>query len=93
MIDIEFMVQFWVLLHTNKNGSICKYSDNISILNELIRLNIIPSQYSQLVDIYLMYHRHLHEAVLQNKPAEIEAEKIEQEVIQVGKIWKECFCL
>ena len=93
MIDIEFMVQFWVLLHANKNGSICAYSDNISILNELIRLNTIPGQYAQLVDIYLTYHRHLHEAVLQNRPAEIEAEKIEEEVIQVRKIWKECFCL
>lgn len=93
MVDIEFMVQFWVLLHANKNGSICTYSDNISILNELIRLNTIPSQYSQLVDIYLTYHRHLHEAVLQNKPAEIEAEKIDAEVVQVRKIWKQCFSL
>ena len=93
MIDIEFMVQFWVLLHANKNSSICTYSDNISILNELIRLKTIPGQYAQLVDIYLTYHRHLHEAVLQNRPAEIEAEKIEEEVIQVRKIWKECFCL
>ena len=93
MIDIEFMVQFWVLLHANKNGSICAYSDNISILNELIRLNTIPGHYSPLVDIYLTYHRHLHEAVLQNRSAEIEAEKIEAEVIQVQEIWKECFCL
>ncbi len=93
MIDIEFMVQYWVLLHTNKNSSICTYSDNIGILNELIRLNTIPSQHSQLIDIYLTYHRYLHESVLQNKPAEIEAELIEAEVTRVLKSWQECFCL
>ncbi len=93
MIDIEFMVQYWVLLHANKIGSICSYSDNISLLNELIRLNVIPGSQSQLIDIYLTYHRCLHEAVLQNKPAEIEYNLIEAEVTQVLESWKECFCL
>ncbi len=93
MIEIEFMVQYWVLLHANKVGSICSYSDNISFLNELIRLNVIPSSQSQLIDIYLTYHRCLHETVLQNKPAEIASEAIKAEVSQVQKSWKECFCL
>ncbi len=91
MIDIEFMVQYWVLLHANKNGSICSYSDNIRLLNELIRLELISSSYSQLIDNYLIYHRWLHETVLQNKPAEIATEAIEAEVTQVIECWKECF--
>jgi len=91
MIDIEFMVQYWVLLHANKIDSICSYSDNIRLLNELIRLNVIASSYSQLVDIYLTYHRWLHETVLQNKPAEIEFELIEAEVTQVKQCWQSCF--
>ena len=93
MIDIEFMVQYWVLLHANKVGSICSYSDNIGLLNELIRLNVIPSSQSQLIDIYLTYHRCLHETVLQNKPAEIASEAIEAEVTRVKNSWKECFCM
>ena len=93
MIDIEFMVQYWVLRHANKVGSICSYSDNINLLNELIRLNVIPSSQSQLIDIYLTYHHCLHETVLQNKPAEIQSKAIEAEVTQVLKSWKECFCL
>ncbi len=91
MIDIEFMVQYWVLLHANKIDSICSYSDNIHLLNELIRLNVIASSYSQLVDIYLTYHRWLHETVLQNKPAEIAFELIEAEVTQVKQCWHTCF--
>ncbi|MDH5355788.1 MAG: bifunctional glutamine synthetase adenylyltransferase/deadenyltransferase, partial [Gammaproteobacteria bacterium] len=93
MVDIEFMVQYWVLLHANKVGSICSYSDNIGLLNELIRLNIIASSNSQLIDIYLTYHRWLHETVLQNKPAEIASEIIEAEVTRVKQLWKECFNL
>ncbi len=93
MVDIEFMVQYWVLLHANKVGSICSYSDNIGLLNELIRLNIIASSESQLIEIYLTYHRWLHETVLQNKPAEIASENIEAEVTQVKQHWKECFNL
>ena len=93
MIDIEFMVQYWVLLQANKVGSICSYSDNIGLLNELIRLNIIPSSESQLIDIYLTYHRWLHQTVLQNKPAEIASEVIEAEVTKVKQHWKECFNL
>ena len=91
MIDIEFMVQYWALLHANKVGSICSYSDNIRLLNELIRLKVIASSYSQLVDIYLTYHRWLHETVLQNKPAEIASDLIEAEVTQVKQSWQTCF--
>ena len=93
MIDIEFMVQYWALLHANKVACICSYSDNIGLLSELIRLNIISSSQSKLIDIYLTYHRYLHETVLQNKPAEIASEIIESEVAQVQQSWKACFNL
>ncbi len=93
MIDIEFMVQYWVLLHANKNGSICSYSDNIHLLNELIRLELVSSSNAQLIDSYLSYHHWLHETVLLNNPAEILYESIEAEVTQVIQCWKECFNL
>ena len=91
MVDIEFMVQYWVLLHANKVSSISIYSDNISVINELFRLNLISSQQSQLVDIYQKYHRWLHRTVLQNNPAEIALEKIAAEVEHVNNCWNECF--
>ena len=91
MVDIEFMVQYWVLLHANKVSSISIYSDNISVIKELFRLNLISSQQSQLVDIYQTYHRWLHRTVLQNNPAEIALEKIAAEVEHVNNCWNECF--
>ena len=93
MVDIEFMVQFWTLLHANKAGSICSYSDNIGLLKELFRLNLISSPQSQLIDIYRTYHHWLHETVLQNKPAEIESEIIATETQHVINCWNDCFGL
>ena len=93
MVDIEFMVQYWTLLYANKVSSISAYSDNIGLINELFRLNLISSEQSQLVDIYQTYHRWLHRTVLQNKPAEIDCELIAAEVEHVNKCWGKCFDL
>ena len=91
MVDIEFMVQFWTLLYANKFASIASYTDNIGLLNELFRLELITSSQFQLADIYQTYHRCLHETVLQNKPAEIESEVIAAQVEHVVNCWNECF--
>lgn len=93
MVDIEFMVQFWTLLYANKAGSVCSYSDNIGLLNELFRLDLISSSQSQLIDIYKTYHHWLHDTVLQNRPAEIEPEIITLETQHVINCWNECFGL
>ena len=91
MVDIEFMVQYWTLLHANKVSSISTYSDNIGLINELFRLDLISSEQSQLVGIYQTYHRWLHRTVLQNNPAEIASEKIAMAVEHVNNCWNECF--
>lgn len=91
MVDIEFMVQYWALLHANKVSSISAYSDNIGLINELFRLGLISSEQSQLVGIYQTYHRWLHRTVLQNNPAEIASEKIAAAVEHVNNCWDECF--
>ena len=93
MVDIEFMVQYWVLAQANNIGSDCLYSDNIRLLNELFRLNLISSSQSQLAEIYTDYHRLLHESVLQNQSSEVDAEIIEARVNHVVNCWNECFGL
>jgi glutamate-ammonia-ligase adenylyltransferase len=93
MVEIEFLVQFWVLAEANNIGSDCLYSDNIRLLNELFRLNLITSSQSQLVEIYQTYHRLLHESVLQNQSAEVDAEVIAEQINHVVNCWNECFSL
>ena len=93
MVDIEFLVQYWVLLLANNIGSDCLYSDNIRLLNELFRLNLITGAQSRLAEIYTDYHRLLHESVLQNQSSEVDAEIIEAQVNHVKDCWNECFGL
>jgi len=93
MIDIEFMVQYWVLAQANSIGSDCLYSDNISLLKALFRLKLITAAQSQLVEIYQSYHRLLHQSVLQNQSAEVDAESIAEHLAHVKNCWNECFSL
>ena len=93
MVDIEFMVQYWVLSQANSIGSDCLYSDNISLLKALFRQNLITGSQSRLVEIYQSYHRLLHESVLQNKSAEVDAELVAEQFAQVINCWNDCFGL
>ncbi|MCP4389096.1 MAG: bifunctional [glutamate--ammonia ligase]-adenylyl-L-tyrosine phosphorylase/[glutamate--ammonia-ligase] adenylyltransferase, partial [Gammaproteobacteria bacterium] len=93
MVDIEFLVQYWVLAQANNIGSDCLYSDNISLLNELFRLNLITGSQSQLAEIYTDYHRLQHESMLQNQSSEVDAEIIEAHVNHVVNCWNKSFGL
>jgi len=93
MVDIEFMVQYWVLALANSIGSDCLYSDNISLLKALFRRGLITAAQSQLIEIYQSYHRLLHECVLQNQPAEVDAELVAEHLAHVKNCWNECFSL
>ncbi len=91
MVDIEFLVQYWVLLHANSLDTDCLSSDNISLLDALLRLNRIPASAAELVDIYRNYHRLLHQAVLQDQAAEVDAGVIAAQLERVTNCWNECF--
>ena len=93
MVDIEFLVQYWVLDQANSIGSDCLSSDNMALLSELYRQNLITRSQSRLVEIYQTYHRLLHQSVLQNESADIDAELITDEVNHVTQCWNESFGL
>ncbi len=93
MVDIEFLVQYWVLAQANNIASDCLYSDNISLLNLLFRLNLITASQSQLVEIYQVYHRLSHQSMLQNQSTEIDAERVAEHLNYVVNCWNECFSL
>jgi hypothetical protein len=81
------------LSQANSIGSNCLYSDNISLLKALFRQNLITDSQSQLVEIYQSYHRLLHESVLQNQSAEVDAELVAEQFAHVKNCWNDCFGL
>ena len=91
LLDIEFLVQFWVLDRANNIGSVCSYSDTISLLNELFRLGLITDTQFELAAIYQHYHQLLHQQVLQNLSDDVDAALVAEEAAHVVQCWKACF--
>ncbi len=91
MVDIEFMVQYLVLLHANKFASLCESTDNIGLINELHRLGLADDDFLQLGQIYQTFHKCLHTRVLQNLSPEIASQEVKQEILQVKSCWNKVF--
>jgi glutamate-ammonia-ligase adenylyltransferase len=71
--DIEFIVQFMLLAHTNTFPSLAKWPDNVRILADLAKLSLITkAEADTLNQAYLEYRNNAHRLALQNgKLAEI----------------------
>jgi glutamate-ammonia-ligase adenylyltransferase len=65
--DIEFIVQFMLLAHTQTHPSLAKWSDNVRILAELENQNLLTSfEADILTQAYLYYRNYAHRLALQN---------------------------
>ncbi len=68
LVDIEFLVQFLVLSESSKHLELFQYSDNLSLLKELQRCNVISlDQQKQLIDSYCTLRDFGHHATLKNE--------------------------
>lgn len=68
IVDLEFMVQFWILAHANKHPLITKWSDNLRLLEGLAQAEIIDTQQQTLLcQNYLALRHAAHRIQLANK--------------------------
>jgi glutamate-ammonia-ligase adenylyltransferase len=68
IVDLEFMVQFWILAHANKHPLITKWSDNLRLLEGLARAEIIDTQQQKLLcRNYLALRHAAHRIQLANR--------------------------
>ena len=68
LVDIEFLVQFLVLSESSKHLNLCQYSDNVSLLKELQRCDVISlDQQKRLTDSYCTLRDYGHHATLKNE--------------------------
>ncbi len=91
LVDIEFLVQYWVLKYANKFATLTETTDNIGLITELHQLQLITDKELQLRDIYQSLHTLLHAKVLQNEAPEIESDQIETAISLVKACWKNNF--
>jgi glutamate-ammonia-ligase adenylyltransferase len=91
--DIEFLVQFSVLLHAQAHPELLTYTDNVRQLEGLAQVGVMPpATAAWLTETYISYRTVLHHLSL-----EVEGERVVQAAPfkatreRVKQIWRETF--
>lgn len=93
IIDVEFIVQYLVLLHAQQHHVLTANSGNIALLAALARLALIDKQLALAVgDAYREYRRLQHAARLQGEmEAKVERTRVLDYIEPVNTLWKQVF--
>ncbi len=90
--DIEFIVQYLLLLHAKDYRHLVRCSDNLRQLAALELFEIIlSSQASELRLAYRRYRFLMHHQQLKGKPTVVDADAVVDERTAIKKIWNEVF--
>jgi glutamate-ammonia-ligase adenylyltransferase len=88
MVDIEFVVQYLVLLKSYEYPELQKWTDNVRLIQTLITTGAIDEYTAHILKhAYLIYRAAAHQASLQEKPAKVPREKFSHLRSRVEKIW------
>ena len=88
--DIEFMVQYGALACAVENPALLRYTDNIRLLDELSSCGWISAKQARvLADAYRAYRSHVHRLTLQEQPALIAGESLQEQRARVAELWLE----
>ncbi|MEW8505609.1 MAG: bifunctional [glutamate--ammonia ligase]-adenylyl-L-tyrosine phosphorylase/[glutamate--ammonia-ligase] adenylyltransferase [Candidatus Thiodiazotropha sp.] len=88
IVDIEFMVQYTVLLWAHDNPDLLVWSDNIRLLETLSRLGLLDDHAAErMMGIYKVLRAAYHRSALQDLPALVASEKLIEEQALVQDIW------
>ncbi|MDD3449810.1 MAG: bifunctional [glutamate--ammonia ligase]-adenylyl-L-tyrosine phosphorylase/[glutamate--ammonia-ligase] adenylyltransferase [Gammaproteobacteria bacterium] len=86
--DIEFMVQYGVLLWSSEHPELLRYPDNIRILEGLAAAGLMdPADAELLADAYRAYREVVHRCALQQEPARVEEGAFNDYRQAVRRIW------
>ena len=89
VIDIEFMVQYLVLLNAPEHTELLTWSDNIRQLEALGEAGIIaPAEAGELADIYRAYRTRMHLLSLAGEPRLAPADEFAAQAERVTGMWQ-----
>ena len=92
IVDIEFMVQFWVLSGSAAHPELARWPDNVRILEVLGREGLLDRDLaSDLTEAYLAYRGAAHQLALQQQPGEVDAQRFAPQRERVTACWNELF--
>ncbi len=89
MVDIEFLVQFLVLLHSHRYAGLLKWTDNVRLIQALIETGAMDEYTAHVLKhAYLIYRAAAHQLSLQEKPAKVPRQDFDHLQKRVAEIWK-----
>jgi len=89
IVDIEFLVQYLVLLLSNKHPDLLVWTDNVRLLQTLFETGAMDNPTADfLKHAYLILRATAHKLSLQERPAEIPAEKLGPLRSKVRRLWE-----
>lgn len=93
MVDIEFLVQYWVLLHAAHHPELIRNTGNIALLREVARFGLMSEEEAETVGgAYRTYRRLQHRLRLDGmEQARVPAERIAAERDAVLALWRRVF--
>jgi glutamate-ammonia-ligase adenylyltransferase len=92
MVDIEFLVQYLVLLKSHEYPALLQWTDNVRLLQTLIGTRIMDEYTAHVLKhAYLIYRAAAHQLSLQEKPSEVPEEKFKRLRQRVERIWQVFF--
>ncbi|KAG0194178.1 hypothetical protein DFQ28_001315 [Apophysomyces sp. BC1034] len=93
MVDIEFIVQYWVLLHAGSHPALLRNTGNIALLREAARIGLMSeAQAGQLGNAYRTYRKLQHALRLDGMgKARVSAAHMRAERDAVTLLWGQVF--
>jgi glutamate-ammonia-ligase adenylyltransferase len=93
MVDIEFIVQYWVLLHAAHDSELIRNTGNIALLREVARFGLMSAEEAETVGAaYRTYRKLQHRLRLDGmEKACVAHERIEREREAVLGLWRRVF--
>ncbi|TKC91078.1 bifunctional [glutamate--ammonia ligase]-adenylyl-L-tyrosine phosphorylase/[glutamate--ammonia-ligase] adenylyltransferase [Trinickia terrae] len=93
MVDIEFIVQYWVLLHAARHPEMIRNTGNIALLREVSRFGLMsPEEAETAGGAYRAYRKMQHKLRLDGmEAARIAPERVADERAAVLRLWQRVF--
>ena len=86
MVDIEFLVQYWVLASAREHPAITTWSDKVRILEDLVRAGVLTTaERERLQAAYLAYRSAVHYQWLGGEMSSFETLQQHRELVR--EIW------
>ena len=92
IVDIEFIVQFGILMLADQTHDLVRYTDNIRLIEGLNRVGYLDEEAAQgLISAYKAFRQETHRASLAERPGVVDPTILRQHITTVESVWSSKF--